>query len=646
MEGVSLFAPSRKRKRPEGSASSASSTVNAERSQSLQQQETIHNDDNSDYATASASAKSFQELGVPAWLVKACASLGIRTPTPVQAATIPAVLGGRDVVAAAQTGSGKTAAFALPILSKLMNDPYGIFALVLTPSRELAIQITEQFSAFGAPAGLRVSCVVGGLDIVKQGAELASQPHVVVATPGRLAHHINLGSSPPDLSRLAVLVLDEADRLLEPSFAPDLDVILKAMTAKQSNVKRQTLLYSATLGKQHDAFMARLGLSAPFRYNGPSNAGGSSSSSIALIKGADGPSSSSSSASAGAVSHPLPLPPSNLKQEYLFLPAAVKMAYLYACLVALMGDDVIVAGEDGGAAKKGGKGKGKKGKKGGGGAVPVRSFAASLVAKPKTAGIVKGSAGKSLSAATAAGDDDDLEGASAAAYRDAVSLVTTGKGASRTAREDNGDDDDDGTGRELGPWGKPARSAIIFVSTVRGCQLVAETLIELGIPCTPLHSALSQHARLGSLAKFKSSLLRILVATDVASRGLDIPSVDLVLNYDCPPLPSDYLHRVGRTARAGRAGRALTFVSQYEVELVHAIESAALGGRQLSALSPGLEEDAVLAKLGRVATAVQLAKSRLAESGFDDKLDLRRDRKKEAAARTAAHAASTSASGK
>jgi superfamily II DNA/RNA helicase len=153
-----------------------------------------------------------------------------------------------------------------------------------------------------------------------------------------------------------------------------------------------------------------------------------------------------------------------------------------------------------------------------------------------------------------------------------------------------------------------------------------------------------QVSRLASLAKFKSSLVRLLVATDVASRGLDIPDVDLVLNYDVPPLPSDYLHRVGRTARAGRAGRALTFVTQYDVELVHAIERDALGGRSpLAALAPGLDEEAVLVKLGRVTTAIQLAKARLVESGFEEAEARRQGRKGEAAERTRKHAAAGAA---
>ena len=163
-------------------------------------------------------------------------------PTPIQQSCIPPALHGRNVIGSALTGSGKTAAFALPILEKLSKNPYGIFALVITPTRELAAQIVEQFLALGAKLPVRVCLVVGGLDMMKQSVELDRLPHVVICTPGRMADIMN-GARPPKLSKLKFLVLDEADRLFEKTFARDIDFIVSRLPKKN----RQTLLFSATM---------------------------------------------------------------------------------------------------------------------------------------------------------------------------------------------------------------------------------------------------------------------------------------------------------------------------------------------------------------------------------------------------------------
>ncbi|NXV58529.1 DDX49 helicase, partial [Molothrus ater] len=192
----------------------------------------------------------FRALGLAPWLVEQARQVGLLRPTPVQAACIPPVLQGRDCLGCAQTGSGKTAAFVLPVLHVLAQDPYGIFCLVLTPTRELAYQIAEQFRVLGKPLGLK-DCVVALTpvclsvpDMVSQALALARRPHVVVATPGRLADHLR-SSSTFSLSKVQFLVLDEADRLLEQGsadFSADLELILGAVPAR-----RQTLLFSATL---------------------------------------------------------------------------------------------------------------------------------------------------------------------------------------------------------------------------------------------------------------------------------------------------------------------------------------------------------------------------------------------------------------
>lgn len=208
-------------------------------------------------------AKDFASLGVSPFLVRSLASMSIRAPTQVQAACIPPILQGRDCIGSAQTGSGKTIAFALPMLQELAKDPYGIFGLVLTPTRygvhleddrgekadfgacnrELAFQIHEQFVALGSAINLKSCCIVGGLDQMKQAVELSSRPHIVVATPGRLCDLIRSSSQGSwNLSKVKFLVLDEADRLLNPGFAEELGFILGQLPSQ-----RQTLLFTATI---------------------------------------------------------------------------------------------------------------------------------------------------------------------------------------------------------------------------------------------------------------------------------------------------------------------------------------------------------------------------------------------------------------
>jgi len=153
--------------------------------------------------------------------------------------------------------------------------------------------------------------------------------------------------------------------------------------------------------------------------------------------------------------------------------------------------------------------------------------------------------------------------------------------------------------------------------------------VELGIPATALHSVLPQAQRLASIAKFKAGRVRVLVSTDVGSRGLDLPSVDLVINYDVPRLPSDYVHRAGRTARAGRGGRCITIVSQYEVALLQTIERVALGGRQLASvpMATVCPEEKVLQRLTKVSTALHLARARLVDTGIEETLLSRKQRR-------------------
>lgn len=326
---------------------------------------------------------------------------------------------GRDCIGGSRTGSGKTVAFAVPILQQWAADPIGTFALILTPTRELALQITEQFTALGSPQNLKTCLLIGGTDMRAQALALGARPHIVVATPGRLADHIQ--SSGEDticsLRRVRVVVLDEADRMLSDTFAADLQTCLSAVPAAGA---RQTLLFTATmtptvraLKPRPDAFVCELGMQQ-----------------IAV--------------------------PTALLQRFLLLVPYTREAYLHT-----------------------------------------------LLSTP----------------------------------------------------------------------GNEGKSVIVFANRTATADLLARVLRLLGHRVTALHSALPQRERIDSLGRFRAEAARVLVATDVASRGLDIPVVEMVVNFDVPRDPDDYVHRVGRTARAGKKGEAVTFVTQHDILLVEAIEA-------------------------------------------------------------------------
>eukprot|EP00250_Pteridium_aquilinum_P009362 c18621_g1_i1 orf=123-1583(+) len=411
---------------------------------------------------------SFSDLGLSEWLANTCLHMGLKRPTPVQRSCIPHILNGLDVLGLAQTGSGKTAAFALPILHRIAESLYGVFALVLTPTRELAFQLSDQFKALGSGVHLRCSVIIGGLDMLEQAKALMQRPHVVIATPGRIADHLRNDPGIESVFKsIKFLVLDEADRILDVGFEDELGTVLRSLPSQ-----RQTLLFSATMTPELKALHDLSGDKAYFyeAYQG-----------LQTVE--------------------------SLQQQYIFMPLDVKDVYLFYVLSIL---------ED-----------------------------------------------------------------------------------------------------------KSIRSVIIFASTCRTCHLLSLMLDELGIQTVALHSMKTQPQRLASLNRFKSGQVPVLIATDVASRGLDIPTVDLVINYDIPRFTRDYVHRVGRTARAGRGGLSITLVSQYDVDLVHEIES--LVGKQLEEYK--LEEEDVLQGITKVFKAKRLASQKMQETGFEDLLKDRKQKK-------------------
>ncbi|EHK24241.1 uncharacterized protein TRIVIDRAFT_31450 [Trichoderma virens Gv29-8] len=424
-----------KRQKAEASASQASPDPPTE-----EESATLDVASSADAADAPEEPKTFKELGIVDSLCEACESLNYKHPTSIQAKSIPVALQGRDVIGLAETGSGKTAAFALPILQALLEKPQPLFGLVLAPTRELAAQIGQSFEALGALISLRCAVIVGGLDMVPQAIALGKKPHIIVATPGRLVDHLEKTKG-FSLRSLKYLVMDEADRLLDMDFGPSIDKILKFIPRE-----RRTYLFSATLSSKVES-LQRASLRDPVRVS-------VSSSKYQTV--------------------------STLLQHYIFVPHKRKDTYLIYL---------------------------------------VNEFA-----------------GKSI---------------------------------------------------------------IIFTRTVFETQRIAILLRTLGFGAIPLHGQLSQSSRLGALNKFKGGSREILVATDVAARGLDIPAVDVVLNLDLPQDSKTYIHRVGRTARAGKSGIAISIVTQYDVEIYQRIEAAL--GKQLETYPTEKEE--VMAFQSRVEEA-------------------------------------------
>ncbi|ORZ38228.1 DEAD-domain-containing protein [Catenaria anguillulae PL171] len=394
---------------------------------------------------------TFADLGLSPELSEACTRLGFKHPTEIQASSIPAALKGNDIIGLAQTGSGKTAAFSLPILQALWDAPQPFFACIMAPTRELVFQIAEQIEALGSGIGVRVAVIIGGVDMMQQAIALSKKPHIVVGTPGRLQDHLE-NTKGFTLRNLKYLVMDEADRLLDMDFGPKIEQILAVLPAE-----RRTFLFSATMTDK----VAKL--------------------QRASIRGT--PVKVQIATKYSTVQ--------SLLQYYAFFPLKHKETYLAYVLNELAG-----------------------------------------------------------------------------------------------------------------------HTTIIFTTTVAATTKVALMLRNLGFPAIPIHGKLTQAKRLGALNKFKAGQRTILVATDVVARGLDIPSVDLVINYDLPTNSKVYVHRVGRTARAGRAGKAVTFVTQYDVELYQKIE--ALIGKKLEEF-PGLDKEAVMMLTERVDEACRLAAKQIKE---------------------------------
>ena len=370
---------------------------------------------------------SFEQLGLPAALLRAVNELGYTAPTPIQAGAIPAVRAGRDLLAAAQTGTGKTAAFALPLLERLDLDcpnPSGSRAprlLVLVPTRELAAQVGESFDDFGRHLRQRCLLIFGGVSPRPQIDALRQGVDIVVATPGRLLDHINERAI--DVSKVRHLVLDEADRMLDMGFIRDIRRVLAVLPRQ-----RQNLLFSATFSDE------------------------------------------------------------------------------------------------------------------------IRTLAHGLLHDPLTVEVAKRNAPAEL-------------------VEHRVHLVEQG--------------DKRAVLSHLLRQGATPQT-LVFTRTKHGANRLADQLARDGIQCAAIHGNKSQNARTKALADFKEYQVQVLVATDIAARGLDISELPQVVNYELPHVPEDYVHRIGRTGRAGCTGHALSLVSSDERDRLRAIERVL--GRRIDVL--------------------------------------------------------------
>ncbi len=366
--------------------------------------------------TGASAAVGFADLGLCPPLLRALAGEGYASPTPIQAQAIRPALAGRDVQGIAQTGTGKTAAFALPILQRLAEHrkPHihgATRCLVLSPTRELASQIAESFRAYGRHMGLRVALMFGGVPKGRQARAMAGGVDILVATPGRLMDHMQ--DRAVRLDHVEILVLDEADHMLDLGFIIPIRRIVSHIPAK-----RQTMFFSATMPKEISGLAAAM-------LRDPAH--------VAVA--------------------PVATTVEQVVQHVIFVETARKRHVLFDLL--------------------------------------------------------------------------------------------SGTASGRT---------------------------LVFTRTKHGADRVVKHLAESGLPAVAIHGNKSQGQRERALADFRSGHARVLIATDIAARGIDVEDVSHVINFDLPNVPESYVHRIGRTARAGRAGVAISFCANEERPFLRSIE--------------------------------------------------------------------------
>jgi ATP-dependent RNA helicase RhlE len=380
-----------------------------------------------DASPPAMAASPFDELGLSPVLLQSIKDSGYTVPTPIQLAAIPAVLSGRDIIGLAQTGTGKTAAFTLPIADRLLTGPHRLRAVVLTPTRELCQQVERSFKKYAQHTSLVVTSIYGGVGMEPQERALRTGVDVIVATPGRLIDHLERGNAKFD--DLEVLVLDEADRMLDMGFAPQINRLVSAMPGY-----RQTLLFSATMPPEVEV----------------------------------------------------------LARKYLRRPQVIEVSRR---------------------------------------ASVATTVTHAVYPVPRS--------------------------------RKSALLIELLK--------------------------KPEMdSVLVFTRMKVGADRVVRDLEHAGFSVAAMHGDKRQAQRDQALSDFRDGRIRVLVATDIAQRGLDISGISHVINYDVPAQVEDYVHRIGRTGRAAQTGDAYTFMAPDEIAMVRMIERVI--GQEIERVSmPGFD---------------------------------------------------------
>ncbi|CDU20142.1 hypothetical protein YYC_00459 [Plasmodium yoelii 17X] len=413
------------------------------------------NEEESDCSSDTNGPESFEELGIDDWLIKISKSVQIIKPTKIQKLCLPLIIEGKNVIGSSETGTGKTICYCWGMLQELNKNFYGIFGLIILPTRELVFQIVEQFHLYGNKIGIKILSCIGGFSLIEQRRNILNKPHIVVGTPGRVSDILDDCIDVKNcFKRLRFLVLDEADLLLQKSFEDKLKIILSNIPKETFGEPRRTLFFSSTI-----------------------------TDSINLLNKTF-PNDKLILVDANKKQKPL----KNLDQRYIYIDSIAQITYL----VYILKNKLI-----------------------------------------------------------------DMSG-------------------------------------------------IIFTANSYKCELIYNVLNSLGtFSVESIHSSKDQRKRMSSLLRFKNGFCKILIATDIISRGIDIPKVAFVINFDFPNEIIQYIHRIGRTARANRKGLSISFIDKKDLQSFNNVKIA-----MKNKLKPYiLNKNEVLAdmlKIGKVVKKVEM----------------------------------------
>ena len=436
---------------------------------------------------------SFEKMKLEKWIKKVINYLSYKEPTEVQKYVIPQILKEKNVIAISKTGTGKTASFCLPILSELSKNPFGLYAIILEPTRELVLQVEEKLKLFSTGFNLRMCSIIGGEDFTTQLNELDKIPHIIIATPGRLVsflenNYIKL------VQNLRYFVMDEFDQLLDETIKPDIDKIITYLPDE-----RITLFFSATIMQTKEELKKYIG--------------------------------------------------KNNKDEI----------YYYNNNTDEKLEDIVKKDDSGEKEKEKDLSVNKKNKK----IIPLK---------------IKNRINEDVSLKYILVPQKLKEHYLLYLLRNRYKETNT----------------------------------LIFVNHVKQCDFLYNLCKLFEIKVSHLHSKMTQKNRREDLQKFKGSLTNILISTDLASRGLDIKQCDLVINFDIPLSSLTFIHRAGRTGRIGNKGLCISFVSQYDVEVLNGIED------DLNADFKEIEDidqDEIMLDTGLVSKGIKLTKMKLFKEG-------------------------------